>query len=141
MLSARERHFLDTRQIGHLATADRSAVPHVVPVCFGLADDRLYITIDRKPKRDRGRPLRRLSNIADNPRVAIVFDRYDEDWRRLAWVMLHGRAEILADGSEHDRAQALLRARYPQLEAMEIADLPVIAVHIERVASWGDLGP
>ena len=60
MLSARERAFLDGRRIGHLATADRSAVPHVVPVCFGLAEDRLYITIDQKPKRDRGRPLKRL---------------------------------------------------------------------------------
>ena len=93
------------------------------------------------PKRDRDRPLKRLSNIAGNPRAAIVFDRYDEDWQRLAWVMLHGRAEILAEGSEHDRAQALLRARYPQLEAMEIAELPVIVLHIERVASWGALEP
>ena len=141
MLSARQSRFLDTRRIGHLATADRSAVPHVVPVCFGLADDTLYITIDRKPKRDRDRPLKRLSNIADNPRAAIVFDHYDEDWRRLAWVMLHGRAEILTAGIEHGRAQALLRSRYPQLDAMQIEELPVIAIHIERVASWGDLGP
>jgi PPOX class probable F420-dependent enzyme len=140
MLSARERRFLDTRRIGHLATADASAVPHVVPVCFGLVEDRLYITIDRKPKREGDRPLKRLSNIARNPRAAIVFDRYDEDWRRLAWVMLHGRADILTAGSEHDRAQALLRARYPQLAAMQIAELPVIVLHIERVASWGDLG-
>jgi PPOX class probable F420-dependent enzyme len=141
MLSARERHFVEGRRIGHLATADKNAVPHVVPVCFGLAEDRLYITIDRKPKRERGRPLKRLSNIADNPRAAIVFDRYDEDWRRLAWVMLHGRAEILTAGPEHDRAQSLLRSRYPQLDAMQIGELPVIAIHIERVASWGDLGP
>lgn len=94
MLSASERRFLDTRRIGHLATADSRADPHVVPVCFGLAEGTLYITIDQKPKQDRGRPLKRLSNIAENPRVAIVFDRYDEDWRRLAWVMLRGRAEI-----------------------------------------------
>jgi len=141
MLSASERHFVEGRRIGHLATADRSAVPHVVPVCFGLAEDRLYITIDRKPKRERGRPLKRLSNIADNPRVAIVFDRYDEDWQRLAWVMLHGRAAILSTGVEHDRAQSLLRSRYPQLDAMQIGQLPVIAIDIERVASWGNLGP
>jgi len=140
MLSARQRHFIDTRRVAHLATADGQAIPHVVPVCFGLAEDRLYITIDRKPKRDGGRPLKRLRNIADNPRVAIVFDRYDEDWRRLAWVMLHGRAEILTEGAEHDRAQALLRVRYRQLEAMEIGQLPVIVIQIERVASWGDLG-
>ena len=140
MLSARERHFIDTRRVAHLATADSQAVPHVVPVCFGLAEDRLYITIDQKPKRDGARPLKRLRNIAKNPRVAVVFDRYDEDWRRLAWVMLHGRAEILTAGLEHDRAQALLRSRYQQLEAMAIGQLPVIVIQIERVASWGDLG-
>ena len=141
MLSARERHFVDTRRIGHLATADSRAVPHVVPVCFSLSDGTLYITIDQKPKRDRGGPLKRLRNITDNPRAAVVFDRYDEDWQRLAWVMLHGRAEILTAGIEHDRAQSLLRSRYRQLDAMQIEQLPVIAIHIERVASWGDLDP
>jgi len=140
VLSARERAFVETRRVAHLATADSRAVPQVVPVCFGLAEDALYITIDQKPKRDGGRPLKRLRNIAENPRVSVVFDRYDEDWRRLAWVMLHGRAAILTEGPEHDRAQALLRARYRQLEAMEIGPLPVIVMRIERVASWGDLG-
>jgi len=140
VLSARERAFVETRRVAHLATADSRAVPQVVPVCFGLAEDALYITIDQKPKRDGGRPLKRLRNIAENPRVSVVFDRYDEDWRRLAWVMLHGRAGILTEGPEHDRAQALLRARYRQLEAMEIGPLPVIVMRIERVASWGDLG-
>jgi PPOX class probable F420-dependent enzyme len=140
MLSARERHFIETRRVAHLATADSQAVPQVVPVCFGLTEEGLYITIDRKPKRDAGRPLKRLRNIAENPRVAVVFDRYDEDWRRLGWVMLHGRAGILTTGAEHDRAQSLLRARYTQLEAMEIGPLPVIVIRIERVASWGDLG-
>ena len=140
MLSVRERAFVETRRVAHLATADSRAVPQVVPVCFGLAEDALYITIDQKPKREGGRPLKRLRNIAENPRVSVVFDRYDEDWRRLAWVMLHGRAAILTEGPEHDRAQALLRARYRQLEAMEIGPLPVIVMRIERVASWGELG-
>ena len=140
MLSARERAFVDTQRVARLATADAQAVPQVVPVCFGLAGDVLYIAIDQKPKREGGRPLKRLRNIAENPRVSVVFDRYDEDWRRLGWVMLHGRAGILAEGAEHDRAQALLRARYRQLEAMAIGPLPVIVIRIERVASWGDLG-
>ena len=140
MLSPGERHFVGTRRIGHLATADSSAAPHVVPVCFGLLDETLYITIDRKPKRATDRPLKRLANILENPQAAIVFDHYDEDWRRLAWVMLRGRAEILADGPEHGRAQALLQARYRQLAEMQLAGLPVIAIRIERSASWGDLG-
>ena len=53
--------------------------------------------------------------------------------------MLRGRAEILTDGPEHDRAQTLLRERYLQYRAMQLAELPVIALRIERVTGWGDL--
>jgi PPOX class probable F420-dependent enzyme len=125
MLSARECAFIEARRVAHLATADSQAVPQVVPVCFGLADEVLYITIDRKPKRAGGRPLKRLRNIAENPRVAVVFDRYDEDWRRLGWVMLHGQAAILTEGGEHDRAQALLRAPTPAQAAESTLPLQV----------------
>ena len=138
MLSERERRFLASRLVGHLATADARARPHVVPVCFALADDAIYITVDEKPKRT-GAPLKRLRNIAENPAVAVTVDRYADDWTQLGWVMLRGQAEILAGGAEHARAQALLRGRYPQLRAMNIAPLPVIAVRIERVTSWGNL--
>ena len=138
MLSDHERRFLSRRQVAHLATADRHGAPHVVPVCYAIAGDALYITIDEKPKR-ADRPLKRLRNIAENPTVAVVVDRYDDDWTRLGWVMLRGRADILSDGAEHARAQNLLRSRYPQLNNMQIASLPVIAVRIERVTSWGNL--
>jgi PPOX class probable F420-dependent enzyme len=139
IMTDHERRFVTAQRIGHLATADLDAVPHVVPVCFALSGDALYITIDEKPKRQLGARLKRLRNMAENPAVALLFDRYDEDWTRLGWVMLHGRAEILANGAEHDAAQALLRSRYPQLAPMHIADQPVIAVRITRSVSWGDL--
>jgi PPOX class probable F420-dependent enzyme len=137
LLTDAARRFLASRRVGHLATADARGAPHVVPVCFAVADATLYITIDAKPK--RAAPLKRLRNIAENPSIAVVIDRYDEDWARLGWVMLRGRAEILAHGAEHDAAQASLRGRYPQLAAMDIAQLPVIALRISTVASWGDL--
>ena len=139
MLSENEQRFLAHRRIAHLATADSRAVPHVVPVCFALSDDTLYVTIDEKPKRIPGTALKRLRNIAENPAVAVVVDRYDEDWTLLGWVMLHGHAEILIDGTEHDAAQALLRSRYRQLQAMQIARHPAIAVRIQRTTSWGNL--
>lgn len=141
MLSVTDRQFLEARRVARLATADRNGAPHVVPVCFALADTALYITIDQKPKRAAGQPLKRLRNIADNPEVAVVVDHYDEDWTQLGWVMLRGRAEILAGGAEHDQAQALLRTRYRQLAAMHIEALPVIAVRIARVTRWGNLAP
>ena len=138
MLSEHEARFLASRRVGYLATADRRAVPHLVPVCFVASEAALYITIDQKPKGDVG-ALKRLRNIIENPVAAFVADRWDEDWSRLGWVMLRGPAEILADGAEHDRAQALLRSRYRQYQGMELAGLPVIAIRIERVTSWGDL--
>jgi PPOX class probable F420-dependent enzyme len=138
-LSQDERRFLVHVRIAHLATADRHAVPHVVPVCFVVSEGTLYFTIDEKPKRHPAAALKRLRNIAQNPAVAVVVDRYAEDWNLLGWVMLHGHAEVLTDGAEHHQAQALLRSRYPQLEAMQIAQHPVVAVRIERTTSWGNL--
>ncbi len=139
MLSKTERLFLDNRRIGHLATADCDGAPHVVPVCFVVCNNVLYVTIDAKPKRSLSTPLKRLKNIAHNPAVAVVVDRYEEDWGRLGWVMLRGHAEILQSGQEHDQAQGLLRSRYPQLESMQIGDLPVIALRIASTTSWGNL--
>jgi PPOX class probable F420-dependent enzyme len=141
MLSEEQTAFLASRRVGHLATADGHGGPHVVPVCFAIEKATLYVTIDEKPKRAAARPLKRLRNITANPQVAFVADRYDEDWSRLGWVMLRGRAEILSDGAEHERAQGLLRERYPQYRAMQLVDLPVIAMRIERATSWGNLEP
>jgi len=140
MLSDAQRRFLDRGRVAHLATADRHGAPHLVPVCFCLDGASLYITVDEKPKRI-GIPLKRLRNIRENPAVAVTVDRWDEDWTRLAWVMLRGSAAILSGGEEHDRAQAHLRSRYPQYRTMDLASLPVIAVRIERVLSWGALEP
>ncbi len=138
MLSERQRRFLEASRVGHLATADAKGAPHLIPVCYAADGETLYITVDEKPKR-RDIPLKRVRNIIDNPQAAFVVDRYDEDWSRLGWVMLRGPAEILDAGPEHDRAQALIVARYPQLHAMHIAELPVIALRIARAIDWGNL--
>jgi PPOX class probable F420-dependent enzyme len=137
-LSEAQRRFIERSRVGHLATADASGAPFLVPACFALVEASLYITIDEKPKR-QDRPVKRVRNILENPRAAFVVDRWDEDWTRLGWVMLRGAAEILDSGGEHDAAQALLRERYPQYRTMQLAELPVIALRLAHVASWGDL--
>ena len=141
MLGDIERRFVEAQRIAHLATADREAVPHVVPVCFAISDSSLYVAIDGKPKRGSPTRLKRLRNVAENSAVAVVIDHYEEDWTHLGWVMVRGSAEILLDGPEQAAAQALLRGRYPQYRTMALEGLPVIAVRIERVTSWGDLRP
>jgi PPOX class probable F420-dependent enzyme len=138
ILTDAARAFCERARVARLATADAKGAPHLVPVCYAIAGESLYVNNYEKPKRT-DIPLKRLRNIAENPEIAVTVDRWDEDWRRLAWVMLRGRAEILVDGDEHDQAQARLRERYPQYRAMDLAPLPVIAMRIARASAWGNL--
>lgn len=139
MLTDEQRRFLDAGRVARFASADRSGRPHVVPICYAVSGESVYFSIDEKPKRDRRAPLKRLANIDENPHVAVVVDHYEEDWRRLGWVMLRGRAEVLRAGVEHEEAQAMLRSRYPQLRKMRIDELPVVAIRVEKATAWGDL--
>ena len=138
-LSPAERAFVDAQRVAHLATVDARGEPHVVPVCYAYDGLCFYTPIDEKPKRG-DRPRKRVRNVQETGRAALVVDRYDEDWSRLAWVMVRGRAEILEPAHpDHSRALALLRDRYPQYRGMALERLPVIALTPERVASWGAL--
>jgi len=118
-----------------LATADRSGIPSVVPVCFALADDALYTALDEKPKRTRR--LRRIRDIEENPQATFVADRYDEDWSSLGWVMVRGRCEVLGSGAEFETACDRLKRRYAQYATMNLSS--VIALRILEVRSWGNL--
>ena len=137
MLSPSELHFIQHQRVAHLATADAAGRPHVVPVCFAYLDGRIYVAIDEKPKRSLR--LKRLRNIEENPQVSLVFDRYVEDWSRLAWVMVHGTAAVVLNGPEHERAVAVLRGRYLQYQSMALEGRPVISISVDRTSSWGDL--
>ncbi len=137
MLTDAQRRFLATHRVARLATADVAGRPHVVPICYALIENTVYFTIDEKLKKQPAAQLKRLSNLRENPHAALVVDHYDDDWSQLGWVMVQGRAEVLASGREHDLAQANLRARYPQLAAMRIEELPVVAVRVDHAASWG----
>jgi PPOX class probable F420-dependent enzyme len=139
MLTDQARGFLNSHRVARFATAEHGGQPHVVPICYAVYDNSVYFTIDEKPKQLRDKPLKRIRNLQINPHVALVVDRYEEDWTQLGWVMVQGEAALLDDGEEHTKAQRLLKARYPQLHGMQIGDLPVIAVRITRVVSWGNL--
>jgi len=80
-------------RVARLATVGADGNPHVVPICFALDGDTLYTAVDAKPKSTRA--LRRLANIRANPRVEVVIDHYEDDWTRLWWVRLAGRARVV----------------------------------------------
>ena len=129
---------LRAARVGRLATADTRGRPLVVPVCFVLEGDAIYSAVDAKPKRDPGRPLRRIRNIEANPQAALVVDEYDEDWRRLRYVMAEGPTAILSGGEEFAQAVDGLREKYPQYLDLGLARErgTVIKLTIDRLLSW-----
>ncbi len=123
--------------MAHMATADAGGAPHAVPICYAFDGLHLYSVIDLKPKRVAARGLKRVRNILANSRVAIVIDDYDEEWEKLAYVLIQGPAEVLEGGEEQRRAVTLLREKYQQYRDMDIDEGTVIKATVERVTAWG----
>jgi PPOX class probable F420-dependent enzyme len=124
---------LTAARVARLATTDPDGRPHLVPIVFALEGDTLYSAVDQKPKRSS--TLRRIENARARPDVTILVDHYEEDWGRLWWIRLRGRARVLDDGDERDRALALLQEKYPQYRT-EPPEGPVLAVDVTEVRDW-----
>jgi PPOX class probable F420-dependent enzyme len=131
------RRFSEAR-VARLATADDRGRPHLVPVVFALSGDTLYSAVDAKPKRSTA--LRRLANVAANPRVCLLVDHYTEDWRALWWVRADGIGRVLDPAVAEARdAVALLAGRYGQYRDQPPAG-PVLAVDVRRWTGWSAAG-
>jgi PPOX class probable F420-dependent enzyme len=120
-------------RVARLATADAGGRPHLVPLCFALAGDRIVSVVDAKPKRTL--ELQRLANIRAQPRVSLLVDHYDDDWTRLWWVRADGTARVVGRGAEREDAVALLTAKYSQYEEKPPAG-PVLEVTVDRWRGW-----
>jgi PPOX class probable F420-dependent enzyme len=124
---------LRAARIARLATTDPDGRPHLVPIVFALNGDTLYTAVDRKRKRSS--KLRRIENARARPDVTILVDHYEEDWDRLWWIRLRGRARVLDHGDERERALAFLQDKYPQYRA-EPPEGAVLAVDVTEVLEW-----
>lgn len=146
-LSAADTDLLDEARTAVLATIDPTGRPRLVPVCFviqGAGGDSpaIYSPIDEKPKRTTGpHRLARVRDIAARPEVSILVQRWDEDWTRLAWLRLHGTAELVepddaAAGIERAEAIAALRDKYPQYAGHDLEARPLIRIRPSQATSW-----
>jgi len=120
-------------RVGRLATVGTGGLPHLLPFCFAAEGDVLYSAVDSKPKRTRR--LQRLRNAAREPHVSVLVDHYEEDWDRLWWIRLDGRASELPAGPEAQRATALLAAKYRQYRERP-PEGPVLRIDVERWRGW-----
>jgi PPOX class probable F420-dependent enzyme len=136
-LSAGASRFIRSARIAHLATADKNGCPHVIPICFVFDGSYFYTPIDEKPKRTAPQRLKRVKNIQENAQVALVLDHYEEDWGKLAYVLVMGKARMLLRGAKHRKGVRLLRGKYPQYRTMRIDQRPLIVIRPTRITSWG----
>jgi PPOX class probable F420-dependent enzyme len=127
------RRRVEEARVARLASIEPDGRPHLVPLCFALDGDVLYSAVDEKPKRSKR--LRRLANIRENPNVCVLVDHYEEDWTRLWWVRLRGRAEVHEDGPERDRALRLLLAKYEQYRAQPPSGAAIV-VRVDEIRGW-----
>lgn len=142
-------------RVARLATADSKAIPHIVPVVFAFDGEKYYIPIDEKPKTTKPDNLRRIKNIEVNPAVALLIDEYNEDWKKLLFIMIQGKASILGkirgdeEGKEEEEerqenddnhklleiAHRLLFTKYPQYQDIDIGKLCIV-IYPEKTIFW-----
>lgn len=124
---------MQAARIARLATIDPDGRPHLVPIVFVLDGETLYSAVDAKPKRSR--TLRRIENARARPEVTVLVDQYEDAWERLWWVRLRGRARVLDEGDEAERALLLLVEKYEQYR-VEPPGLPVLAIDVLEWRGW-----
>ena len=140
-LSPAQDRFLRSARTGHLATADAKGRPLVVPVCFVFDGQAIYSVLDAKPKTTPLRQLRRVKNILANPQVSLVVDHYEENWDKLQYILVSGDAELLESDEKWVVAIAMLREKYPQYQAMDLDQSPVIKITPVRYSPWSSQPP
>jgi PPOX class probable F420-dependent enzyme len=133
---------IDKARVARLATVDSECKPHLTPVVFVYDNDCYFMPIDEKTKRSKPENLKRIKNIQQNPNVALLIDEYNEDWRKLYFIMIQGKASIIG-GKELqqneqvllEKAHKLLCGKYVQYHEIGIGEY-VIMIVPQKVITW-----
>jgi PPOX class probable F420-dependent enzyme len=128
-------------RVARLATVDsENCKPYLVPVVFIYDGNNFYIPIDEKAKRSKPENLKRVKNIHTNPNVALLIDEYNEDWKKIWFIMIHGNASLINNIESKQnrliqRVHRLLYEKYPQYLTTGIGKF-CIMIRPQRVINW-----
>ena len=131
-LSGKVLAFIRSQRVARLATVDRAGTPHNVPVCFIAAGGCIFFASEKD--------ARKVRNISANSRVALAFDLYSENWKRLAGVMIVGTAAVIAQGAGFHRPRAALYRKYKsfaRVAPIEEGESVIVGVTPITSHSWG----
>jgi PPOX class probable F420-dependent enzyme len=123
--------FLRVARVARMATTGVDGLPHVVPVCPVLDRGRVYAAT--------GGRSRKVRNLEADPRVALVFDDYVEDWGALRHVLVRGRARLIRRGLRWNELRELFYEKFPQYpdEAPIVHGDVMVEVAIDQVLTSG----
>ncbi|MGE5305323.1 MAG: TIGR03668 family PPOX class F420-dependent oxidoreductase [Alphaproteobacteria bacterium] len=136
-LNKKDQTFIRCARVAHLATADAAGQPHVIPICFVFDGNEFFSPIDEKPKKTSAQNLKRVRNVKQNEKISLIIDRYEENWSKLAYLLITGTAKIILRGKRHQHAVALLRKKYSQYRRMSLDERPMIQIKPSAVTRWG----
>jgi PPOX class probable F420-dependent enzyme len=139
---------INEAKVARLGTVDIKCTPYLVPVVFVLDNDNdcYFIPIDEKTKRSKPENLKRVRNIQENPNVALLIDEYNEDWTKLYFIMIQGKASILGGKKLEqnemlllEKAHKLLRNKYPQYQNIDVGEY-LMMIMPQKVIVWKNNG-
>ena len=112
----------------------------MVPVVFVFDGKYYYVPLDEKIKKDKPERLKRVKNIQQNPNVVLLIDEYNEDWNKLRFIMIQGRASLIGKKVQHnelvlEKAHKLLYRKYHQYKKLGIGEL-CIKIDPKKVIAW-----
>ncbi len=138
-LDQKTKTLIKRAKVARLATVDQKSYPYVVPVVFVFHENSFFIPLDEKVKTVNPRKLKRVKNIEENPNVTLLIDKYQNDWKKLFFLMIHGKATVI-DGKNSklmDKIHKLLISKYPQYKKIGIGNY-CIMINPTKVTFWNN---
>src|SRR3990170_1369145 len=127
-----ERDLIPLQRVLRIATIDKNGMPHNVPVCHVMDGDRIYFATGKKSKR--------IKNLEENGKVALVCDEYSEIWSYLKGVFVQGKTRVISKGPEFRKLRKMLYQKYTLYEAeapIEEGNTVIVEIIPQNIVSWG----
>ncbi len=131
-LKKKERDFISLQRVLRIATVDKNGMPHNVPVCHVMDGDRIYFATGKKSKK--------IKNLEENGKVALVCDEYSEIWSYLKGVFVQGKTRVISKGPEFRKLRKMLYQKYTLYEAeapIEEGNTVIVEIIPQNIVSWG----
>lgn len=125
-LTPEQRTFLEGHEVCRLATSSKDGRPHVVPVIYALDGEDIIVATDYG--------TRKLVNLKENPRAALVVDEYHPNRA----VMVEGECEVFERGEEYLRMLQVLLDRFEtyRKNPWGEGEAPILKVKPTKAVMW-----